>query len=129
MTDPVGDFIIRIKNSLLAGHDKVVVPYSKLKSAIADILIDEGYLKGVKESEVDGHPQLEIELKYQGRVPAISGVKRLSKPGRRLYASAGELPKTLGGYGITIISTNQGLLTDSLARKQNTGGELICQVW
>ena len=129
MTDSIGDFIIRIKNALLAGHKQIVVPFSNLKFAVADMLEAEGYVSSVEKTQVEGHPQITLQLKYQGRVPATSGVKRLSKPGRRLYASSGELPKTLGGYGITIISTNKGLLTDAQARKQNVGGELICQIW
>lgn len=129
MTDPISDLIIRIKNALMAGHGQVVLPHSKVKKAIADILAQEGYVAAVTVDETKDHAQLVIELKYVGKVPAITGVKRLSKPGRRLYAGTSNLPKTLGGYGITIISTNKGVMTDNQARQQNVGGELICQVW
>jgi len=128
-TDPIADIIIRIKNAHMARHAKVEVPYSKIKKAIADILLKEGYVSevGIKESKSFNY--LVITLKYIGKLPAVNDVKRLSKPGRRLYAPVSELPKTLGGYGITIVSTSKGVMTDKDARKANLGGELLCQVW
>ncbi len=128
-TDPIADIIIRIKNAHMARHEKIEVPYSKMKKAIADILLKEGYVAevGIKESKPFNY--LAITLKYIGKLPAVNDVKRLSKPGRRMYAPASKLPKTLGGYGITIISTSKGVMTDKDARKANLGGELLCQIW
>ena len=128
-TDPIADIIIRIKNAHMARHEKIEVPYSKMKKAIADILLKEGYVAevGIKESKPFNY--LAITLKYIGKLPAVNDVKRLSKPGRRMYAPANKLPKTLGGYGITIISTSKGVMTDKDARKANLGGELLCQIW
>lgn len=121
--------ITRMNNALMARHAKVLVPYSKLKKNIADILVAEGYIESVTVKEMQPFAQLELTLKYVGKLPAVSGVKRVSKPGRRLYASASKIPKTLGGYGITIMSTSKGVMADKDARKQNIGGELLCQIW
>lgn len=129
MTDPIADFFIRIKNATLAGHAQVVVPHSKMKEAIANVLVKEGYLKSVNRSENLNHQPLVLEIAYSGRKPMITQIKLLSKPGRRLYAGVADLPKTLGGYGITIVTTNQGVMTDKQARKINVGGELLCQIW
>ncbi len=129
LADPISDFITRIKNAYLARHNELVMPHSKLKQAIATIMMDEGYLEAV---EVEGElPKLTLKLKlhYLNHKPAVTGIKRISKPGRRLYTSVNDIPKTLGGYGITIVSTSKGLLTDRQARKKSVGGELICQVW
>lgn len=128
-TDPIADIIIRIKNAHMARHATVEVPYSKIKKSIADILVEEGYVSDVVVKENTPFNTLILTLKYVGRVPAINEVKRLSKPGRRLYAPAKQLPRALGGYGITIISTSKGVMTDKKARKENVGGELLCQVW
>lgn len=129
MTDPIADFLIRIKNALAARHEVVRVPYSKVKHAIADILVQEGYVTSVSTEENGFMKDMIVTLKYKGKLPLVNNVKRLSKPGRRLYTSTTQIPKTLGGYGITIVSTNQGLLTDKEARKKNVGGELVCQIW
>lgn len=129
MTDPISDFIIRIKNAVLARKDVITVPHSKMKEAIAGILQKEGYIAEVTTSEEGVFKQLVITLKYVGKNPAVTDVRRLSKPGRRLYAPANDIPKSLGGYGITILSTNKGVITDSDARKMNVGGELLCQIW
>ncbi len=129
MTDPISDLIIRIKNALMASHDQLALPNSKAKKAVAEILAKEGYITSVEVNDKEKHSQLVIKLKYVGKTPAITGVKRLSKPGRRLYSSSSAVPKTLGGYGITIISTNKGVMTGVEARKQNVGGELLCQIW
>jgi small subunit ribosomal protein S8 len=129
MTDPIADMIIRIKNALLAGHTSVVVPHSRLKAAIATILKTEGYIADVTVEETKPQASLIVSLKYVGKTPAITDVKRVSKPGRRTYASAHSMPKTLGGYGITIVSTSQGVMTETTARKKNIGGEVICQIW
>ncbi len=129
ITDPIADIIIRIKNAHMARHTTVEVPFSKIKKSIADILVTEGYLSEVTVKEGQPFNVLVLTLKYIGRLPAINDVKRLSKPGRRLYAPAKQLPRALGGYGITILSTSRGLMTDKKARKENIGGELLCQVW
>jgi small subunit ribosomal protein S8 len=128
-TDPIADIIIRIKNAHMARHATVEVPYSKIKKSIADILVEEGYVSEVVVKEGKPFSNLILTLKYIGRLPAINDVKRLSKPGRRLYAPAKQLPRALGGYGITILSTSKGVMTDKKARKANLGGELLCQVW
>jgi len=129
MTDPVGDFIIRIKNAVMARHEVVRVNHSKLNLALAEILKQENY---ISEAEVDSSaqfPELVLTLRYVGRQPAVTDVRRLSKPGRRLYAPSKTIPRALGGYGITILSTNKGVMTDKQARKLNVGGELLCQIW
>ena len=129
MIDSIGDMLIRIKNALMAGHEQVTIPHSKMKEAVARILVDNQYVSEM--SVVDKKPQKDIvlTLRYVGKLPAISGVKRVSKPGRRLYSSATKAPVTLGGYGLTILTTNKGVMTSKDARKQNVGGEVICQVW
>lgn len=129
MTDPIADMIIRIKNALLARHSQVVVPHSKIKHSIAQILEQEGYIAGMELSNEQPHSNLVLKLKYTGKTPVITDVKRLSTPGRRLYAPANHIPKALGGYGITIVSTSKGVITDKQARQQNVGGELLCQIW
>ena len=133
MTDPVADMLTRIRNALQARHAEVRVPYSRFKHAIAEVLLREGYIAGV---EVAGEPpkqELRIALKYirKGKqlIPVITHIKRLSKPGGRMYVRATELPKPLSGLGIAIVSTSRGVLSDREARKQGVGGELICEVW
>lgn len=129
MTDPIADMLIRIKNALLARHQQVEMPYSKIKGAIAQILVDNQYLDAVEVVKQQPQAKMVIKLGYQDKWPKITGIKRLSKPGRRLYVSVGRVPAALNGYGITIVSTSKGLLTDKQARKQNVGGELLCQIW
>ncbi len=129
MTDPIADFIIRIKNAHMARKTVVEAPFSRMKKSIADILVSEGYISSFEVKEEKPFNKLVVTLKYIGRQPAINDVKRLSKPGRRVYSPAGTVPKTLGGYGLTIISTSKGVMTDTDARKANVGGELLCQVW
>ena len=128
-TDPIADIIIRIKNAHMARHEKIEVPYSKMKQAISNILLKEGYVTAVDIKESKPFNYLVITLKYIGKLPAVNDVKRLSKPGRRLYSPVSKLPRTLGGYGITIVSTSKGVMTDKDARKANLGGELLCQIW
>ncbi|MEX0895470.1 MAG: 30S ribosomal protein S8 [Patescibacteria group bacterium] len=129
MTDPVGDFIIRIKNAVMARHDSVRVQHSKLNQALAEILKQEGYIKELGIDESVQFPELVLNLRYVGKQPAVTDVRRLSKPGRRLYSPSKTIPRALGGYGITIVSTNKGVMTDTQARKLNVGGELLCQIW
>ena len=129
MTDPIADMLARIKNALLAKHKQVVMPHSKVKEAIAKILADNNYIEGFEVVEKKPQSDLLLKLVYKGKLSMISGVKRVSKPGRRLYSTVDKVPSTLNGYGITIVSTSKGLLTDKEARQQNVGGELLCQVW
>jgi small subunit ribosomal protein S8 len=129
MTDPIADFLIRIKNALRAHHDIVELPYSKMRHSLGEILVKEGYLTKIEQVTTGTFPTLKVELKYNNRVAVVNDVKRISKPGRRVYAPANKIPRALGGYGITILSTNEGLLSDKEARKRKVGGELLCQVW
>lgn len=128
-TDSIADMLTRIKNALTAGHETVVMPHSKMRAAIAKILLDEKYVDAFEVIEAEPQKEMKITLKYEGSLPVVTGIKRVSKPGRRLYASAGQIPATLGGYGITILSTNKGVIADKEARQKNVGGEILCQVW
>ena len=134
MTDPIADMLTRLRNANQAYHDSAAVPSSKLKTHIAEILQQEGYIAGwaVKDVEKDGSTfkQLQIDLKYgPNRERSIAGVRRVSKPGLRVYAKSNSLPKVLGGLGVAIISTSTGLLTDKQANKKGVGGEVLAYVW
>ncbi|NLB24977.1 MAG: 30S ribosomal protein S8 [Clostridiales bacterium] len=130
MTDPIADMLTRIRNANTVGHDSVEVPASKMKKSIADILKDEGYIKGYSFIEDDKQGMIKIDMKYgQGKEKVISGIKKISKPGLKVYAKANEVPKVLGGLGIAIISTSNGVISDKEARKLGVGGEVICYVW
>jgi len=130
MTDPVADMLTRIRNANLVGHAEVSIPASKIKKNIAEILLKEGYIKGYEVVAGDVCENLVITLKYgPNKTKVISGIKRISKPGMKVYAKKDELPKVLGGLGIAIISTSSGLITDKEARKLGVGGEVICYVW
>ncbi len=131
MSDPIADMLTRIRNANTAKHDTVDVPASKMKIAIANILLEEGYIKGVDVVEDGTIKTIHITLKY-GRdknEKIITGIKRISKPGLRIYADVENLPKVLNGLGVAIISTNKGVLTDKQARKENVGGEVLAFVW
>jgi small subunit ribosomal protein S8 len=132
MTDPIADMLTRLRNANIAFHDEVLMPSSKQKEALARILVSEGYIVGFEVGDDSSRPgrQLKITLKYsQDRERTISGLKRVSKPGLRVYSKADGVPRVLGGMGIAILSTNQGLMTDREARKRRVGGEILCQVW
>ncbi|MCL4208228.1 30S ribosomal protein S8 [Patescibacteria group bacterium] len=129
MTDPIADMIIRVKNAFLASRATVSIPHSKMKEALAKILEAEGYVESFEVKPTAPQKTIEIKLKYIGKIPAITEVRRLSKPGRRMYATVGEIPRSLGGYGVTIVSTSKGVITDKDARKMNIGGEVLCQIW
>ena len=132
LTDPIADMLTRIRNANVAFHDEVVMPSSKLKVALAKILEREGYIAGSSVEDDSARPgrQLRIELKYTpDRQRTISGIRRVSKPGLRVYTKADLVPRVLGGMGISILSTNQGLMTDREARARKVGGEVLCQVW
>ena len=131
MTDPIADMLTRIRNANTAKHDTVDVPASKMKEAIANILLEEGYIKAVEIVEEGKFKTIHITLKYgkDKNEKIITGIKRISKPGLRVYAGKDELPKVLGGLGVAIISTNKGVVTDKEARKLGVGGEVLCFVW
>lgn len=130
MTDPIADMLTRIRNAAHARHRRVDVPASKMKSAIAKILADEGYVQAIREVEVLPQGKIRIFLKYsENEGSAIQGIERISKPGRRVYVSRDNLPRVMGGYGISILSTSQGLMTGLHARQKGIGGEVVCQVW
>ena len=130
MTDPVADFLTRLRNANSAYHETVSLPYSKLKAAIAEILKSEGYIATIKIEDAEVGKTLTIDLKYgPNRERSIAGIKRVSKPGLRVYAKSTELPKVLGGLGIAILSTSSGLLTDRQAAKKGVGGEVLAYVW
>lgn len=129
-TDPIADMLTRIRNASAAKHKTVDVPASKMKKAIADILYNEGYIKSVEEIANDNQGILRIALKYdENGAKVIAGIKRISKPGLRVYASAEKLPKVLNGLGIALISTSKGIKTDKEARKENLGGEVLAYIW
>ena len=131
MSDPIADMLTRIRNANTAKHDTVDVPSSKMKFAIANILLNEGYIKKLDVVEDKGFKNLHITLKYGAdrNDKVITGLKRISKPGLRVYAGRDELPKVLGGLGIAIISTNQGVVTDKKARELQVGGEVLAFIW
>lgn len=130
MNDPIADMLTRIRNAQVAKHDAVVIPASNPKKAIAKILLAEGYVKGVDFIKDGPQGNIKITLKYiEGKQPVITGLKKISKPGLRVYARNGSLPKVLGGLGIAIISTSKGVMTDKEARKQMVGGEVLAYVW
>ena len=128
LSDPIGDMLARIKNSLMRNHKKVKLPSSKFKIKLAEVLKSEGYIIDYKVTE-EKKPNLEINLKYYSGNPVISSIERISKPGRRIFSSAESLPKINNGLGIAIVSTPKGVMTDIDARKQNIGGEIICKVF
>ena len=129
ITDPIADMLTRIRNASKNKFENVSMPTSKLKENIAEILKEEGYISGFEVTSKDNKKNLVITLKYFDGASVISGVKRISKPGLRIYANSDELPKVLNGLGIAIISTSKGLLVDREARKQNVGGEVVAYVW
>ncbi len=132
MTDPVADMLTRIRNANVAMHDTVKMPSSKLKESLAAVLVREGYIEDFKVSEAPERPGrvLEIRMKYtKDRARTISGVRRISKPGLRVYSGADKLPRVLGGLGVAVLSTSQGLMTDREARQKRVGGEVLCYVW
>lgn len=130
MTDPIADMLTRVRNASQAMHDEVLVPSSKIKENIARILVDEGYVDGFDVVEESGHRFIKIQMRYSTeRERAISGIRRISKPGRRVYRGATELPRVLGGMGVAIISTSKGVMTDKEARQAKVGGEVLAYVW
>ncbi|HHI94209.1 MAG TPA: 30S ribosomal protein S8 [Gammaproteobacteria bacterium] len=128
MTDPIADMLTRIRNALSAGKLTVTMPSSKKKIAIAKLLMEEGYIAGVNTQDIDGKPVLEVVLKYYEGKPVIDMIKRVSRPGLRIYKGKDELPSVMNGLGVAVVSTSKGLMTDRAARKAGHGGEVICYV-
>ena len=130
INDPIADMLTRIRNGLIARHESVTMPASNMKKAIAKILLDEGYIKSVDFIDDGIQGQIKVTLKYaQGKESVIRGLKRISKPGLRVYAKNDEIPKVLGGLGIAIISTSKGVMTDKEARNAGVGGEVLAYIW
>ncbi len=131
MTDPIADMLTRIRNANMAKHDSVEIPASKMKLSIAEILLNEGYIKSYEVVGEGVHKNIVVTLKYGAdkNEKVIAGLKRISKPGLRVYSSAENMPKVLGGLGIAIVSTNKGVITDKEARKLNVGGEVLAFIW
>lgn len=130
VTDPIGDLLIRLKNGSQRRHETVTVPASKLKRAILQILKNEGYIESVQEGVQDGHPVLTVQLRYVGEgQPMITGLQRVSKPGRRVYVGSREIMKVRNGIGLSILSTSKGIMTDQESRRNKLGGEVLCSVW
>lgn len=129
MTDPIADMLARLRNSAAAGQASLTLPYSKLKSDIAQILKKEGYIKDAELVTIEGHQNINIQTKFVNKTSAITGLKRVSRPGLRRYVGAGDIPRVLGGMGIAVLSTSRGILTGHEARKQKVGGELLAYIW
>ena len=129
-TDPIADMLTRVRNASAARHREVILPASRVKTEIARILAEEGFIAGFENRVEDGHDHLVLTLKYvEGRTPVVTGLKRISKPGLRVYTKADAVPRVLGGLGVAVVSTSKGLLTDREARSQRIGGEVLCYVW
>lgn len=130
MNDPIGDMLTRIRNAQLRGKSTTTTPASKLRGWVLDVLADEGYIRGYeKATDKNGHPAFEISLKYYDGTPVIREVKRVSKPGRRVYMSVNDIPQVRQGLGVSIVSTSKGVMSDSSARAANIGGEVLCTVF
>jgi small subunit ribosomal protein S8 len=129
ISDPVADMLTRIRNGSRARHTDIDIPASRTKLAIAQILRDEGFIESFDEVRDGAHPMLRVKLKYVGKVPVISGLKRVSKPGLRVYATKTDIPRVLGGLGVVIVSTSHGIMTGARARQAQLGGEVLAYVW
>ena len=129
MTDPIADMLTRIRNAITVKKEEVEIPASAMKRAIAQILLDEGFVKEVKEEGEGYLAKIVLTLKYVDGKSVINGLKRVSKPGLRTYSGAANMPRVLGGFGTAIVSTNKGIMTDKHAKAQNVGGEVLCFVW
>ncbi|MEX2236428.1 MAG: 30S ribosomal protein S8 [Dehalococcoidia bacterium] len=130
VTDPIADMLTRIRNAVSARHENVSIPASKLKTAIADVLKREGFIEGYELAEEGARRNLKVRLRYTGkREPILSGLRRVSKPGLRVYVQKGEIPRVYGGLGVAILSTPQGVMTGQEAWRKRTGGEVLCYIW
>ena len=131
-TDPIADLFIRILNAGKRGHEKVLIPASKLKAEVLRVFQAEGFIKRYQRSDAEGHPVLEVELRYfpnRQKQSFITGIRRVSKPGRRVYVGKQSIPKVMGGLGVSVLTTSQGVLTDHESRKNGVGGEILCHIW
>ena len=130
MNDPIADMLTRIRNSQMRGKSTVMTPASKMRARVLDVLVDEGYIRGYETTTgEDGHPAIEISLKYFDGAPVIREMKRVSKPGRRVYLGVDDIPSVRQGLGVSIVSTSKGVMSDASARSQNVGGEVLCTVF
>ncbi len=129
LTDPIADMLTRIRNANAVMHEKVDIPHSNMKEKIAEILKEEGYISNYKIVTEGNHKNIRVYLKYAGKERVIKGMKRISKPGRRVYSSVEDMPKVLSGLGIAIVSTSKGILTDKKARNEKVGGEVLAFIW
>ena len=129
LTDPIADFLARLKNSVRAQQESFVAPYSRIKAEIARILKDEGFIWNYEVQTGGSHPQIMVTNKFDGRAPALTDLRRVSKPGRRHYVGSSDIPKVIKGFGISILSTPKGLMTGAKARRANVGGEYLAEVW
>jgi len=130
MNDPIGDMLTRIRNSQMRGKSTVMTPASKLRARVLEVMADEGYIRGFESTtDANGHPAIEISLKYYEGTPVIRELKRVSKPGRRVYMGVGDIPSVRQGLGVSIVSTSKGVMSDANARSQNVGGEVLCTVF
>ena len=129
VNDPIADMLTRIRNALIAKHDEVLIPASNMKKSIAQILLDEGYIKSFQVEDDGVQGMIHITLKYNGKDKVITGLRRVSKPGLRVYVGADELPRVLRGLGVAIVSTSKGVMTDKAARAAHVGGEVLAFVW
>ena len=130
MNDPIGDMLTRIRNAGMRGKSTVMTPASKMRVRVLDVLADEGYIRGYESTTgIDGHPAIEVSLKYFEGTPAIREMKRVSKPGRRVYLGVKDIPQVRQGLGVSIVSTSKGVMSDASARSQNIGGEVLCTVF
>ena len=129
MTDPIADMLTRIRNAQAVRKPEVVLPFSKMKLAIAEIIKNKGYVRDVEKIETGQFPEIKIVLRYNGKEPAISNIKRISKPGHRVYTTKEKLPIVLNNLGIAIVSTPQGIMTNKEAKRNNLGGEIICEIY
>jgi small subunit ribosomal protein S8 len=128
--DPISDLLNRLRNGMRAGHERVEVPASRLRESLLSVLADEGYIASYRRVEENGRPLLRVGLKYDpDGEPIVTGLERVSKPGRRVYAAAKEIPEVLGGLGISIVSTSKGIVTGKTARESRLGGEILCNIW
>lgn len=130
MTDPVADLLIRIKNAGQRGHETVTIPASKLKAAILRVLKAEGFIRSFETENADGHSRFCVQLRYIGEgQPVIAGMRRISKPGQRVYVGKRDMPRVMAGLGVAILSTSRGVMTDQESRRAGLGGEVLCEVW
>ena len=129
VNDPIGDLLAQIKNASMVGKKSIILPYSRMKKEVASILVREGFLSDLQVTGEKPKEQLHLSLRFDGKVPVITGIKRISKPGLRRYVSVKEIPTVVGGMGVSVLSTPSGIMTGSDAKKKNIGGEVVCLIW